>query len=118
MRRLKVYMLLLLLLALGGSPLLTACGGQPTTVACFGPRPVSSVHPLGRSISFSVTTVKGTFTYSVPQSAFGGSPAAMRNGDLIAFCAEQAASGGHATTTITKFSDQGQPTATSTLQPR
>ena len=37
-------MLVVLLLALGGSLTLVACGGQPTTAMCFGPRPVSSVH--------------------------------------------------------------------------
>jgi hypothetical protein len=58
-----------------------------------------------------MTTIRGTYTYSVPRSAFGGAPATMKNGDLIAFCAETA----DGTTTITEFSDQGQsPTPTGT----
>jgi hypothetical protein len=111
MRCLKV---LALFLALGGSLTLVACGAGGVSVQCFGPRPVSSVHPVGSSISFSVTTVHGTYTYSVPQSAFGGAPAAMKNGDIISFCAETADSGGQSTTTITQFSDQGQPAVTGT----
>ena len=101
---------LVLILALVGSLLLVACGGQATGAICFGPRPVSSVHSVGNSVSFTMTTIRGTYTYSVPRSAFGGAPAAMKNGDLIAFCAETADS----TTTITQFSDQGQPTSTGT----
>ena len=111
MRCLKV---LALLLALGGSLTLAACGTHPTTAMCFGPRPVSSVHPVGSSISFAMTTKYGTNTYSVPQSAFGGAPAAMKNGDIVTFCADAVASGGHSTSTITQFSDQGQPAATGT----
>jgi hypothetical protein len=61
-----------------------------------------------------MTTKFGTQTYSVPQSAFGGAPAAMRNGDLVSFCAETVESGGHSTTSITQFSDQGQPAVTDT----
>ena len=111
-------MLVVLLLALGGSLTLVACGGQPTTVMCVGPRPVSSVHPIKSEISFAVTIVRDTHTYtavySVPQSAFGGAPAAMKNGDIVAFCAETVDSGGQSTTTITQFSDQGQPDASGT----
>src|SRR5579872_7430717 len=92
----------------GGSLMLAACGGQPTTAMCFGPRPVVSVHPVGSNISFSVTTVHGTTTYSVPKSAFGGAPAAMKSGDVVWFCAETVDSGGQSTTTVTQFSDQGQ----------
>lgn len=113
MRRLRV---LVVLVALGASIALVACGGQPTTVRCVGPRPVSSVHAVGSSISFTITTKFGIQTYSVPPSAFGGPPAAMRNGDLVAFCAETVETGGHSTTTITQFSDQGQPAATETPQ--
>lgn len=105
---------LALFLALGGSLTLAACGPQPVTVMCFGPRPVSSVHPIGSSMSFAMTTRFGTHTYSVPQTAFGGAPAVMKNGDLVTFCAETADSDGQSTTTITDFSDQGQPAATDT----
>jgi hypothetical protein len=65
-----------------------------------------------------MSTVYGIVTYSVPQSAFGGAPAAMKNGDIVAFCAETVDSGGLRTTTITQFSDQGQPAATDTPQSR
>jgi|SRR5579859_249553 len=112
--------LLAMLLALGGSLTLVACGGQSTTVMCFGPRPVSSVHPVGDSISFAMTIVRDTHTYthvySVPKSAFGGAPAAMKSGDIVAFCAETVDSGGQSVTTITGFSDQGQPAASGTPQ--
>jgi hypothetical protein len=111
MRCLKM---LVVLLSLGVSLTLVACGTHPTTAMCFGPRPVSSVHPVGTDISFSMTTVHGTVTYSAPHSAFGGAPAAMKSGDIVAFCAETVNSGGQSTTTITEFSDQGQPAATST----
>ena len=111
MRCLRV---LVVLLALAGSLALVACGGQPTTAMCFGPLPVSSVHAVGSSISFSMTTKYGTNTYSVPKTAFGGTPAAMKDGDIVAFCADTVDSGGESTSTITQFSDQGQPTATST----
>jgi len=111
-------MLVVLLLALGGSLTLVACGGQATTAMCFGPRPVSSVHPVGSSINFSMITVHGTVTYSMPKTAFGGAPAAMKNGDIVAFCAETVDSCGQSTTTITQFSDQGQPAATDTPQSR
>ncbi len=111
MRYLRV---LVVLLALGGSLALVACGGQPTTAMCFGPLPVSSVHAVGSSISFAMATKYGTNTYSVPKSAFSGAPAAMKNGDIVAFCAETGNSGGQSTTTITQFSDQGQPDATGT----
>ena len=111
-------MLVVLLLVLGGSLTLVACGGQPTTAMCFGPRPVSSVHPVGSGISFAMTIVRDTHTYtyaySVPKSAFGSAPAAMKNGDIIAFCAETVDSGGQSTTKISQFSDQGQPAATGT----
>ncbi len=114
MRCLKV---LALFLALGGSQTLAACGGQATTVMCFGPRPVSSVHSVGNSVSFTMTTIRGRYTYSVSKSAFDGSPAAMKNGDLISFCADTVDSGGQSST-ITEFSDQGQPAATDTPQSR
>ena len=109
---------LVVLLALGGSLTLVACGGQSTTAMCFGPRPVSAVHLVGSSINFSMTTVHGAVTYSVPKTAFGGAPAAMKHGDIVAFCAETVDSGGQSTTTITQFSDQGQPAATDTPQSR
>lgn len=112
--RMPVVRMLVVLLALGGSLVLVACGGQPTTAMCFGPLPVSAVHPVGSSISFSVKTVHGSYTYSVLKSAFSDAPAAMRNGDLVAFCAETVELGGQRTTTITQFSDQGQPAATGT----
>jgi hypothetical protein len=115
MRCLRV---LALFLTLGGSLMHIACGGQPTTAMCFGPLPVSSVHPVGSSISFAMTTKFGTNTYSVPKSAFGGAPAAMKNGDLILFCADTVESGEQSTTTITEFSDQGQPAATGAPQSR
>ncbi len=105
---------LAVLLVLGGSQTFVACGGQPTTAMCFGPLPVSSVHPVGSSISFSMTTKYGTKTYSVPKSAFGGAPAVMKDGDIVAFCADVVDSGGQSTTTIAQFSDQGQPAATDT----
>ncbi|HEX5155840.1 MAG TPA: hypothetical protein VFW17_01365 [Ktedonobacterales bacterium] len=109
---------LMLLLALGGSLTLVACGGQSTTAICFGPRPVSSVHPDESTVSFAMTIVRDTHTYtyvySVPKSAFGGAPAAMKNGDIVAFCAETVDSGGQSATTITQFSDQGQPATTGT----
>jgi uncharacterized Zn-binding protein involved in type VI secretion len=109
---------LAVLLTLGGSLTLVACGAQPTTAMCFGPRPVSSVHPVGSDIRFSMTTIHGTVTYSVPQSAFDGAPAAMKSGDIVAFCAETVDSGGQSTTTISQFSDQGQPAATDSPQSR
>lgn len=116
MRCLRVFVVLL---ALAGSLTLVACGGQPTAAMCFGPRPVSAVRPVGSSISFAMTIVRDTHTYtyaySVPKSAFGGVPAAMKNGDIVAFCAETVDSGGQRITTITQFSDQGQPAATDTL---
>jgi hypothetical protein len=100
---------LVLIMALGGSLLLVACSGEATSAMCFGPLPVSSVHPAGSSVRFTITTIRGTYTYSVPRSAFGGAPATMKNGDLVALCAETA----DGTTTITEFSDQGQsPTPT------
>ncbi len=107
---------LVVLLALGASLVVVACGGQPTTAMCFGPLPVSSVHPAGSSISFSMITKYGTTTYFVPKTAFGGTPAAMKDGDIVAFCAETVDSGGQSTTTIAQFSDQGQPAATDTPQ--
>jgi hypothetical protein len=63
-----------------------------------------------------MTTKYGTTTYSVPQSAFGGAPAAMKDGDIVAFCTETVDSGGQSTTTISQFSDQGHPAATDTPQ--
>lgn len=116
--------------ALGGSLTLAACGVHPfgeagkppTAVMCFGPSPVSSVHPIGSSVSFIVTIVCDahtyTYAYSIPKSAFGGALAAMKDGDIVAFCAETADSGRQSTTTITQFSDQGQPAATDTPQSR
>ncbi len=118
-------MLAVLLLALGWAMTLVACAGQSTqatTVICFGPRPVSSVHAVGSGISFAVTIVRNThthtYTYSVLKSAFGGTPAAMKNGDIVVFCAETVDSGGQGATTISQFSDQGQPAATATLPSR
>ncbi len=112
MRCLKI---LVLFLTLCGSLLLVACGGQGTSVRCFGPRPVSSVHAAGSNIIFTMTTIQGTFTYSVPKTAFGGVPATMKNGDLVYVCSEPGGAGGQKnTTTITEFGDQGQPAATST----
>jgi uncharacterized Zn-binding protein involved in type VI secretion len=105
---------LIVLLALGGSLTLVACGAHPVRVQCFGPRPVSAMLPVGSSIRFSMTTVHGVVTFSVPKSAFGGAPAAMKNGDIVALCAETVGSGGQSATTITQFSDQGQPAATNT----
>jgi hypothetical protein len=84
----------------------------------FGSRPVSSVHPVGSDISFAMTSVRDThrytYAYSVPKSAFGGAPAAMKNGDIVAVCAQTVDSGGQSTTTISQFNDQGQPAATGT----
>jgi hypothetical protein len=74
--------------------------------------------PVGSSIRFSITTVHGTVTFSVPKSAFGGAPAAMKNGDIVAFCAETVDSGGQSATTIPQFRDQGQPDANSTPSSR
>ena len=117
MRCLKM---LVVLAALGGSLTLVACGGQSTAVMCFGPRPVSSVHPVGSTIDFTVTIVRDahsyTYAYSVPKAAFGGAPAAMKSGDIVAFCTEMVDATGQSTTTITQFSDQGQPAATATPQ--
>ncbi len=62
MRCLRV---LALFLALGGALTLAACGGQPTSAQCFGPLPVSSVHPVGSTISFTMTTVHGV-TMRIP----------------------------------------------------
>ena len=120
MRCLKV---LAVVLALGGSLTLTACLGNGATSTqdiqrCLSQAPTSDVHPVGSAISFTVTTVHGAYTYSVPKSAFGGSPAAMKNGDFISFCAETVDIGGRRSTTITQFSDQGQPAATGTPQSR
>jgi hypothetical protein len=117
---------LALLLVLGGSLTLAACevhpfgeAGKPQTeVMCFGPRPVSSVHPVGSAISFTVTIVRDahtyTYAYSIPKSAFGDAPAEMKDGDIVGFCAETVHSGGQSTTTITDFSDLSQPAATGT----
>lgn len=120
MRCLRMFVVLLL--ALGGSLTLVACGGQSTAAMCFGPRPVSAVHPVGSSIGFAMMIVRDTHTYtyaySVPKSAFGGAPAAMKNGDIVTFCAETVGSGGQSVTTITQFSDQGQPAATDTPKSR
>lgn len=121
--RMRCLRLLTLSLALGGSLTLAACGVHPfgeastppTEAMCFGPRPVASVLPIGGSISFSVTIVRDahtyTYAYSIPKSAFGGSPAAMKSGDLVGFCAQTVHAGGQSTTTITDFTDQGQPAA-------
>ena len=105
---------LALFLVLGGSLTVTAClenGG--TTIqdiqTCFSHVPAAQVHPVGSTISFTVTTVHGSSPYSVPKAAFGGTPATLKDGDLITFCAEQVKTGGRVTTTITQFSDQGQP---------
>src|SRR6516225_10948629 len=98
-------LVVLLLVVLGGSLTLAACSeGQATTAMCFGPRPVSSVQPVENDISFAVTIVRNThmytYAYSMPQSAFGGAPATMKNGDIVAFCAETIDSGGQSATTI------------------
>jgi hypothetical protein len=73
-------------------------------------------------MSFSMTIVRDahtyTYDYSVPRSAFGSAPAAMKNGDIVAFCAETVDSGRQSITTITQFSDQGQPAAIETPQSR
>lgn len=118
MRRRKSLMLFLVL---GGSFTLTACLGNGATStkdiqSCFSQLPASHVHPVGSTIGFTVTTVHGSSTYSVPKSAFGGTPATLKNGDVITFCAELVDVGGQRTTTITQFTDQGQPTATATAQ--
>jgi hypothetical protein len=115
--------LALLVVVLGGSLTLTACLGNGATSiqdiqTCFSQLPASHVHPVGSTISFTVTTVHGSSTYSVPKSAFGGTPAALKDGDIITFCADRVKTGGHVTTTITQFSDQGQPAATGTPQSR
>jgi hypothetical protein len=98
-----------LLLVLCGSLSLTACGAEPDRVFdwCYSSVPVSSVRPIGRNMSFTLTTVRGGPTYSVLKSAFGGAPAAMKNGDIVTVCVDQIMSNGHTTTTITQFSDQG-----------
>jgi hypothetical protein len=111
----------MLLLVLGGLLTLTGCLGDGSTSirdieTCFSQVPTSHVHLVANSISFSVATVHGTSTYSMPESAFGGAPAAMKNGDVITFCTELIDVGGQRTTTITQFSDQGQPDATATPQ--
>jgi hypothetical protein len=111
----------MLLLMLGGLLPLTACLGAGSTSArdiqtCFRQLLASHVHPVGSNISFTVTSAHGTSAYSVPKSAFGGAPAALKNGDVVTFCAELVDVGGHSTTTITQFSDQGQPTTTGTPQ--
>jgi uncharacterized Zn-binding protein involved in type VI secretion len=116
MRFLKV---LALFLVLGGSLALTACLGNGDVSTqdiqtCFSQVPASHVHPVGSTISFTIATVHGSSTYSVPRSAFGGTPAAMKSGDIISFCAEHVETSGHVTTTISQFSDQGQPAATGT----
>ena len=69
---------------------------------------------VGSSIGFTVKTIHGSYTYSVPKSAFDGAPTALKDGDLVTFCAETGDSGGQSTTTITQFSDQDQPAATGT----
>ena len=107
---------LALLLVLGGSLTGTACLGNGSTriqdiQACFSHVPAAQVHPVGSTISFTVTTIHGSSTYSLPKSAFGGIPATLKDGDLITFCADQVKTGGHVTTTIAQFSDQGQPAA-------
>jgi hypothetical protein len=107
------------LLALGAVLTLTACMGNGATSAkdiqtCFSHLPASQVHPVGSTVSFTVSTGHGASTYAVPKSAFGGAPAAMKNGDVISFCAELVDIGGHSTTTVTQFSDQGQSAATGT----
>jgi hypothetical protein len=116
MYHLKVLALrsLALFLVLGGSLTLAACfGNGGTTIqdiqTCFSHVPAAQVHPVGSTISFTITTVHGSSVYSVPKSAFSGTPATLKDGDLITFCAEQVKTGGHVTTTITRFSDQGQP---------
>lgn len=108
-----------LFLVLGGSLTVTACLGNGVTriqdiQTCFSHVPAAQVHPVGSTISFTVTTVHGSSAYSVPKSAFGGTPATLKDGDLITFCAEQVKTGGHVTTTITQFRDQGQPAAPGT----
>jgi hypothetical protein len=110
---------LLLFLVLGVLLTLTAClGGGETRIqdiqSCFSNLPASDVHAVGSSISFTVTTAHDTSTYFMPKSAFGGTPATLKDGDIITFCAERVNSGGHVTITITQFSDQGQPVATGT----
>jgi hypothetical protein len=42
----------------------------------------------------------------------------MKHGDIVALCAETVDAGGQRATTITQFSDQGQPAATDTPQSR
>ncbi|HKW19922.1 MAG TPA: hypothetical protein VJO13_01000 [Ktedonobacterales bacterium] len=118
MRCLRVFVVLL---ALGASLALVACGGQSTAAMCFGPRPVSAVHPVGSSISFAMTIIRDThtytYTYSVPKSAFGGAPATMKNGDMVTLCTATVDSGGQNVTTITQFGDQSQSVATATDSP-
>jgi hypothetical protein len=60
--RCLTVLVVLLALALGGSPTLVACGGQSTTAMCFGPRPVLAVHPVESSINYSMTTIHGALT--------------------------------------------------------
>jgi hypothetical protein len=112
----------MLVLVLGGLlTSLTAClGGGSTGVrdiqSCFSQLPASHVHLIGSTISFSVTSAHRTSTYTLPETAFGGAPAALENGDLVTFCAQLVDIDGHSTTTITQFSDLGQPVATGTPQ--
>ncbi len=118
---LTVFKALAVFLVLGGSLTLTACLGNGATStrdiqACFSQLSTSQVHPVGNTISFTITTAHGASTYSVPKSAFGGAPATMKNGDLISFCAETVDVGGHSATTITQFSNQGRPAGTGTPQ--
>jgi hypothetical protein len=107
---------LVLFLALAGSLTLAACGAQngPHHTTCIGPRPVSDVHAVGNNVNFTLTSPVFSEAFAVSKSAFGGAPAAMKDGDLVRICTATSGAGGHSTTTITQFSDQGQPPVTST----
>jgi hypothetical protein len=110
---------LALILVLAGLLACTACSGGGATStrdieSCFNNVTATHVRTSGSTISFAVMTPHGLSTYSVVTSAFGGAPATLKDGDIITFCVDHVNVGGNVTTTITEFSDLGQPAATAT----